>query len=411
MNPVLRFRLSLLFVLQYFAAGSWIVSLGTYMSKALAFDSIIAGAYSMVGFATILATLFVGVIIDRYLEAQRVLTVLAFGSATTLLWLASVTHSQSMFLTVMLVHCIFYVSSIPLLATIAFNAISDPGQQYPGIRVFGSIGWIAAGLLIGTIPGAAQSKLPMLIGAAVYALLSVYALTLPRTPPRASGQRISVAGLFGLDVLKQVKDRSFWVFIACVIFVVIPKKFYDSFTNNFLVEKGMSFHLGPFALEPTAIQTLGQVAEALTMLMIPFLISRIGIKWVMVLGMAGWVARLALFAFGFVGNQAIAPMLLAGILMHGLSYDFFFVSGQIYLDKLFGAEMRGRVQAFYWFILSGLGVVLGSLIAGAVYRHYTDPAGDHHWTAIWLAPAISTIIVALLFTLMFRVPVERAKHE
>lgn len=404
MDLTTRMRLSALFLLQYFAAGSWIVSLGTYMSKTLGFDAIIALAYSMVGFATIIATLFVGVVVDRFLEAQKVLAGLAFGSALTLGGLSLVTHSQQLFLAVMLLHCMFYISSIPLLATIAFNAISDPGQQYPGIRVCGSIGWVAAGLLVGMIPGAAQTKLPMLIGASVYLLLSGYALTLPSTPPRAKGQPISVAGLFGLDVLKSVRDRSFWIFIVCVICVVIPKKFYDSFANNFLAEKGMSFDLGAMVFEPTAIQTLGQLAEALTMLAIPFLIARIGIKWVMVLGMAGWVARFMLFAFGFNGDNAIVPMLLAGILMHGLSYDFFFVSGQIYLDRLFGPEMRGRVQSFYWFILSGLGVVLGAIIAGAVYRGYTSIDGTHDWTAVWLAPALSTAVVGVLFALTFRTP-------
>lgn len=407
MKRALRARLSLLFFGQYFAIGAWLVSLGSYMSKTLAFDSIIAETYSMVGFATIIATLFVGVIADRYFDAQKVLAVLSLGAAASLLWLSTITQSQGMFLGAMLVHCMFYISSVPLLATIAFNAIEDPGQQYPGIRVFGSIGWVAAGLLVGMIPGAAQSRLPMLLGAGTYLIMSGYALTLPTTPPRARGQRISVAGLFGFDVLKQVRDKSFWIFIACILFVVIPKKFYDSFANNFLVEKGMSLNAGGFVFEPTAIQTLGQVAEVVTMLLIPFLIARIGIKWVMVLGMVGWIVRFVLFAYGFNGNHAIVPMLLIGIMMHGLSYDFFFVSGQIYMDRLFVPEMRARVQAFYWFILSGLGVVLGALVAGRVYRHFTFSRDLRDWTSIWLAPAATTIIVAALFAWRFKEPRDR----
>lgn len=400
----LRVQLSLMYFVKYFAAGVWMVSLGTYMSRTLAFDSIVATSYSMVGFATIIATLFVGMVADRYLDAKKVLAVLCLGAAASLLWLAEIVDSKNAFLVAMLIHCMFYISSVPLLAAISFNAMSDPGQQFPAVRAFGSVGWIVGGLLVGMIPGAAQTTLPMLLGVGAYLTLGLYALTLPRTPPRARGQRTTVAGVFGLDVLRKVKDGSFWIFITCVIMIVVPKKFYDSFANMFLTEKGMSFQFGGFVFEPTAIQTLGQLAEAFMLLVIPFLITRIGIKWVMVLGIVGWVARFALFAFGFDGDQGIVPMLLTGILLHGLSYDFFFVSGQIYLDRLFGPEMRGRVQAFYWFVMSGLGVVLGALVAQQVFGFYTVATGVRDWTSIWLAPAVVSAVVGLWFVWRFREP-------
>lgn len=408
MRLMMRTRLSLVFLTQYFAAGAWMVSLGAYMSKTLAFDAIIAAAYSMVGFATIGATLFVGVIADRFFNAQKVLSVLSFGAAGSLLWLSTVKTSPNLFLGVMLLHCVFYVSAIPMLATIAFNAIDDPGKQYPGIRVFGSIGWVIGGLVVGMIPGAGQSDLPMLIAATTYLVQGFYALTLPATPPPALGQKISLLGLFGFDILKRVRSIGFWIFIACVLFVVIPKKFYDSYANIFFVEKGLAFKTGAFVFEPTAIQTLGQIAEIPTMLLIPFLISRIGIKWVMVLGMLGWVARFGLFAFGFSGGQAITAMLVAGILMHGLSYDFFFVSGQIYLDRLFDKEMRARVQAFYWFILSGVGVVLGAFVAGGVFQRFSGADTGRDWMLIWLCPAAVTIVVAGLFAWWFKPPKPQA---
>ncbi len=400
----LRIQLSLMYFVKYFAAGVWMVSLGTYMSKTLEFDSIIATSYSMVGFATIIATLFVGMVADRYFDAKRVLTVLSLGAAASLLWLAEIADSKNVFLMAMLIHCMFYISSVPLLAAISFNAMTDPGQQFPAVRAFGSIGWIVGGLLVGMIPGAAQTTLPMLLGVGAYLTLGVYALTLPRTPPRAKGQKTTVAGVFGLDVLRKVKDGSFWVFITCVILIVIPKKFYDSFANMFLTEKGMSFQLGGLVFEPTAIQTLGQVAEALMLLVIPFLITRIGIKWVMVLGIIGWVTRFALFGFGFDADRGIVPMLLTGILLHGLSYDFFFVSGQIYLDRLFGPEMRARVQAFYWFIMSGLGVVLGALVAQQVFGFYTVATGVRDWKSIWLVPAAVSLLVGIWFAWRFREP-------
>jgi nucleoside transporter len=399
----IRSRLSIVFLVQYFAAGSWIVSLSAYMSKTLGFDAIIASAYSMIGVATIGATLFIGVVVDRFLEAQRVLSFLAFGAAISLFLLSLITNSHWAFLAMMLLHCVFYVSSIPLLATIAFNAIEDPAQDYPRIRVFGSVGWIFAGLLVGTIPGAGQSRLPMLIGAATYLAQSLFALTLPRTPPRASNSPLNIAGLFGLDVLRRVKSKSFWVFMFAVFFVTTPKRFYDSFANNFLVEKGMSFSVGGLTLEPTAIQTLGQIAEVPALLLIPFLIRRVGIKYVMLLGMFGWILRFVLFALGFHGVQALPVLLLVGILMHGVSYDLLLVAGQIYLDRLFDPATRGRVQAFYWFVLSGVGVIFGSLVAGWVYRKFTAD-GLHDWTSIWLAPSALTLVIALLFTWGFREP-------
>ncbi len=404
MRLMVRTRLSLVFLSQYFAAGAWMVSLGSYMSKTLAFDSIIAAAYSMVGFATIGATLFVGVIADRFFNAQKVLAFLSFGAAASLLWLSTIRDSPNLFLGVMLLHCVFYVSAIPMLATIAFNAIENPGKDYPGIRVFGSIGWVIGGLVVGMIAGAGRSNLPMLIAGGTYLAQGFYALTLPKTPPPVQGQKISVLGLFGFDILQRVRNASFWILMACVLFVVIPKKFYDSYANLFFVEKGLSFKFDGLVFEPTAIQTLGQIAEIPFMLMIPFLIARIGIKWVMVLGMVGWVVRFGLFAFGFSGDQAITSMLVAGILMHGLSYDFFFVSGQIYLDRLFDKEMRARAQAFYWFVLSGLGVVLGAFAAGSVYHRFSTQDHARDWMSIWLSPAAVTVIVALLFAWWFRQP-------
>jgi nucleoside transporter len=400
----LRAQLSLLFFVKYFAAGVWMVSLGTYMSKTLVFDSIIATSYSMVGFATIIATLFVGMVADRYFDAKKVLMALSIAASASLFFLSGITESKTIFLIAMLIHCMFYISSVPLISAIAFNVMSDPGQQYPGIRALGSVGWIVGGLLVGTMPGAALTTLPMLLGAGAYFLLGLYALTLPNTPPKAKGQKTSIAGLFGLDVLGKVRDASFWIFIVCVILIVIPKKFYDSFANTFLTEKGMSFTAGSFVFEPTAIQTLGQVAEALMMLMIPFLIRNIGIKWVMVIGIVGWVTRFLLFAYGFNGDQAIVSMLLIGILLHGLSYDFFFVSGQIYVDRLYGAEMRARVQAFYFFIMSGLGVVLGSLVAQQVFGFFAL-SGDHRdWKSVWLAPALVASLVGLWFAWKFQEP-------
>jgi len=402
MPTVLRLRLSALFLLQYLATGSWFVTLGTYMSKSLGFDAIIGSAYGMIGLATILSTLFAGMLADRFFATERLLAVMMLFGGLTLIWLSTIDQSRGAFLGVMFLHSIFYSCGIPLAVALAFNAMTDPGRQFPSIRIFGSIGFIVAGVVIGLIHGAGSSVLPMRIGAGVHLVGAIYCLTLPHTPPKAEKTKLDVLSALGLDAVRHVRDASFWILIVAVLVMVIPKKFYDSFFNNYLVEKSVAFQFGTIRVEPTAIQTLGQVVEMITLLLLPLLIARLGIKRVMIIGMLGWIGRFLLWAYGFRGSEGIMPMILLGILMHGVSYDFFFVSAQIWLDTRFPPDTRARVQAFYWFILSGVGVVIGSNLAGAIYAQFTVSSTDHGWTWIWLAPATVTLGMLLIFVRFFR---------
>ncbi|MBC2666708.1 MFS transporter [Novosphingobium flavum] len=394
-------RLQGMMFLQYVAAGVWLVPLGSYMSKTLRFDGIIGAAYGMVGLAAIASSLIVGTIADRYFPAQKVLAALSFMSSITLFWLSTIDHAQGLFLIAMLTHCLFYICSIPIGVTIAMNALHEPSREYPGVRVLGSTGWVVAGLMIGLWPGAGQTRIPMLVGSVTYMILAVYALSLPPRPPRPSAERLTVTAILGLDVLKRNRDMVFWVFMSLILVMVIPKKFYDSYLNNFLVEKGMNVTLLGLRFEPTAMQALGQAVEIVTILAIPYLIARIGIKWVMVLGMVGWVTRFLFFAYGFEGHEAIKPLILTGILLHGVSYDFLFTSGQIWLDKRCDPSIRARAQSFYWFILSGMGVVIGANVAGFVYGLNTYSPVHHDWTAVWLVPAAITLGAMALFIWLF----------
>lgn len=402
MNLILRSRLSALFFVQFLATGSWFVTLGTYMSKRLGFDDIIGTTYGMIGIATILSTLFVGMLADRFFSVEKLLSLFMFMGGVTLYWLSTIEHSRVLFLTAMFLHSIFYSCGIPLAVSLAFNSMSDPGEQFPSVRIFGSIGFIVAGMIIGLIPGAGASSLPMLIGTTVHIVGAFYCLTLPHTPPKAQPTKLDVMSTFGLDIVRNNRALDFWILMTAVLVMVIPKKFYDGFFNNYMVEKSVSFQFGSVHVEPAAIQTLGQVVEMATMLMLPFLIRHLGIKRVMVIGMLGWIGRFLFWAFGFVGDQGIVPLIVLGILMHGVSYDFFFISGQIWLDKRFPPDARGRAQAFYWFVLSGVGVVLGSNVAGLIYARYTISPTDHRWTEIWLAPAIITAVMLVIFQKYFK---------
>lgn len=386
----------------FFALGVWFVPLGVYMSKSLRFDGIIGAAYGMFGLATIASTLFVGMIADRYFASQRLISALLICSAISIFGLSLVKESQSLFLTFVLLHCLFAAAAAPVCMSMAFSNLDDPKNEFPAVRVWGTIGWIFSGLLVGLWPGSAKTVIPMYLACAAYLFAGIYALTLPHTPPKGQAEPMGVAGFFGLDIMRGKRDRVLWIFIFCLILVAIPKKFYDSLMNNFLVEKGVSLQLFGHVLESTAVLTLGQIVEALTLLMLPLVTSKIGIKWVMVVGMAAWGIRFMLFAFGFEGDHAISWMVILGILLHGFCYDFFFVSAQIWFDQRFAPEQRARAQSFFWFVLNGVGVIIGANIAGATLRKLSEENGQRDWQSIWSVPAGIMLFVGVIFILVFR---------
>ena len=399
---MVKLRLSVMMFAQYFAWGVWFVPLGTYMSKGLHFDTIIGAAYGMAGIATIVSTLFVGMVADRFVAAQKLLGILSLCAGAALFWVSTIQGSPALFLVGCLLHFLFYTSTIPLATAIAFNAMDDVWREFPGVRVWGTIGWIVAGLLVGLVAGAAQSALPMWMAAAVCLALGLYAFTLPDTPPRARDRVVSVPAMFGLDVIVRHREPAFWIFVACTLALMIPRSFYDSYANPFFADKNLAVTLFGLRMEATGIQTAGQVFESLILISLPFLLGRWGIKRVLVIGMGAWAVRFLLFAFGYHGGSVVMPMVLLGIVIHGVCYDFLIVSGQIYVDRRFDAEARSRAQSFFNLITQGIGIVIGSNVAGAVYAANADAGGGHDWRAIWIVPAAIAFVAMMLFALTFR---------
>lgn len=399
---MVKLRLSVMMFAQYFAWGVWLVPLSTYMSKGLHFDTIIGAAYGMVGIATILSTLFVGMIADRFMAAEKLLSILSICAGIALFWLSTIQTSPSLFLFGCLLHFLFYASTIPLATAIAFNSMTDIGREFPGVRVWGTIGWIVAGLLVGVIAGAAQTALPMRMAAIVYIALGLYALTLPNTPPRARGRIVSASAVLGLDVILRHREAAFWIFIACTLALMTPRSFYDAYGNTFFADKDLHLTLFGTRIEATGIQTAGQIFESLILVSLPFVLLRLGIKWVLVVGMGAWAVRFLLFGFGYQGSTAIMPMVLLGIIIHGICYDFLIVSGQIYVDRKFDAEARSRAQSFFNLITQGIGIVIGSNIAGLVYGLNAGADGSHDWRAIWMVPAAIAFVAMILFAATFR---------
>jgi nucleoside transporter len=393
--PAIRTRLSVMMFVQYFIYGSWLVTLGTFLGHVLgASDKEVGFAYGMPAIAAIVAPLFVGMIADRFFSTERVLATLhALGGV--LLFLASRQTSYSAFAMIFLAYTLCYMPTLALTNSLAFDHMADPAREFPRIRVLGTIGFIAVGVLIGNL-GADTTALPLIIGATASIVMAAYCLTLPHTPPHSAGRALSVRDVFGLDALALLKDRSFAIFVLGSFLLCIPLQFYYAFTNPFLNEIGVT--------GAAAKMTLGQGSEIFFMILMPWFLMRLGVKRMLLIGMAAWTARYLLFANGNVG--AGMWMLYLGILLHGVCYDFFFVTGQIYVDQRADVRIRAAAQGFIALVTLGVGQLIGSYLAGVVVNANTlSPVGGtatHDWHRIWTVPALGAVAVLILFALLFK---------
>lgn len=392
MNTKVRLQLSVMMFLQYFIWGSWFVTLGTFLTNTLKFDGAQVGlAYSTTNLAAMIAPLFVGMIADRFFSSEKVLATLHLMGAV-FLYLASTQKTWGLFFGAIMAHTLCYMPTMALTNSIAFGQMKDAGKEFPGIRVLGTIGWIAAGILIGKLHQEASS-VPMLVGAAASVALALFSFALPHTPPKSKGQRVTFGDVIGLPALRLFKDLSFSMFALGSFLVCIPLAFYYNFTNLYLTEVNIS--------EPAYKMTFGQMSEIFFMLVMPFFFSRLGVKKMLLVGIAAWAARYFLFAYGNGG--ALAWMLIMGVVLHGICYDFFFVTGQIYVDRQASPEIRGAAQGLVAFLTYGAGMYVGSLISGIVLKKYTaiPPAVGHEWQTIWIIPAIGAVAILLLFAAAF----------
>ena len=394
LTPAVRGRLSAMMFLQFFIWGAWFVTLGTYLGQGLAFDGVeVAAAYSTMPWGTILAPFFIGMVADRFFAAERVLGVLHLLGAG-LLFLASRVSTPAEFFWVLLAYAFCYSPTLALVNAISFNQMASPEKQFPSVRVFGTIGWIVAGLSVGYM-GVEATATPLRIAAAASIALAVFSLGLPHTPPKSLGRKVTVRDVLGLDALTLMKDRSFAIFVLGSLLICIPLAFYYNFTNLFLNEKGIVNAAGKM--------TMGQMSEVFFMLVMPFFFRRLGVKWMMVVGMAAWATRYLMFAFGTPGELVF--MYYLGILLHGICYDFFFVTGQIYVDNTAPKAIQASAQGFITLVTYGVGMLIGTGISGLVVKSHQlaadNPAAGHDWTAIWLWPAAMAFVVILLFVALF----------
>ena len=399
MNSTTRLKLSVMMFLQYFVWGAWYVTMGTYLLKTLMFSGQQSGlAYSTTALAAMVSPFFVGMIADRFFATEKILATLHLVGAGLLFYVSTLTDFGS-FYTVLLVYTLCFMPTLSLTNSLSFHQMKDPGKEFPGVRVLGTIGWIAAGVAISTL-GAEAVALQFQLAAVASGLLGLFCFALPHTPPAKLGHKVQLRDILGLDALQLMKERSFAIFVLGSFLVCIPLQFYYAFTNPFLNELGMTNTAG--------IQSLGQVSEIGFMLVMPFFFVRLGVKNMLLVGMAAWVARYVLFAMGDTGPGLW--MLYVGILLHGICYDFFFVTGQIYVDKKAPIQMRAAAQGFIYFVTLGVGMFIGSYLSGIIVDAYKTPTG-HDWYSVWLIPAAMALGVLVLFAIFFDYRDERKAEK
>lgn len=375
-------------LLEYFIWGTWYVTMGTYMSEFLKSSGVqIGAAYSALAIATMISPFFIGMVADKYFAAQRIMGILHLIGAA-LLFFATQVMDNTAFYRVILFYSLLYMPTIALSNSIAFQQMTDPGKQFPWIRVFGTLGWIAAGLMIGflTIEKTASTFHMAAIASAILGLIS---FILPNTPPK--GKTADASSALGSEAFVLFKNKPYFIFFIAAILVCIPLSFYYGFANLFMNEVGME--------NAASKMILGQVSEAVFILAIPFLFNSIGVKKMLLLGMTAWILRYVCFAFG--NNDANLWMLFAGIILHGICYDFFFVTGYMYTEKKAGSKIKNAAQGLFTFATYGVGMFIGTWFSGFTTDHYTID-GVHQWKEIWLVPAYIAVAVFIYFIFFFK---------
>jgi nucleoside transporter len=420
--PLAMTRLGVMMFLEFFLWGSWMVPMGKYLSAIFTgredLGSIIGNAYGTGSLAAIVAPLFVGLVADRFLPGQIVLGVLHLVGAGLLYGVARASDPAS-FYWLLLAAGLCYMPTLALVNSVSFDHLSEPRRQFPLVRVWGTIGWIAAGITVGSIlprvlasgglPGgiadllqgdaagndAGKTNLPFLLAAATSAILGIYSFTLPHCPPKAKGQPVSVAKLLGLDAVSLLKSPSFAIFALASFLVCIPLAVYYAKANEYISDMGIQAMLG---LGSETVMTFGQMSEIGFMLLMPMLLARFGVKTMLIGGMAAWVARYLLFAAG----AGSAWMLVLAVVLHGICYDFFFVTGQLYTDHVAPRELRASAQGLIALLTYGAGMFVGNLAFPKVAAALTAEAGVFPWKPFWFTFAVAAAVVMVAFAIAFR---------
>jgi nucleoside transporter len=394
MTSAIRIKLSAMMFLEFFIWGAWFVTMGTYLTKTLHATDVQNGvAYATQSLGAIIAPFIIGLIADKFFSAQRILGVLHLIGAASMFYATTITNFDQFYPNILL-YMIIYMPTLALVNSVSFKQMTNPSKEFPPIRIFGTAGWIVAGLLIGWLGWEQSNSLVLTFKMAAIAsfILSVLSFTLPDTPPVKKGQKTTFGDIIGLDSIGMLKNKSYLTFFLASVAICVPLAFYYNFTNPFLNEVGMKAAAG--------IQTFGQFSELIFMGLMPLFFVRLGVKKMLAVGMLAWSLRYLFFAFGNADNNYW--MLIAGIVLHGICYDFFFVTGQIYTDNLAGERFKSAAQGFITLATYGVGMLIGSYISGPIVNHWKTSPTSHNWQTIWLIPGGIAAVVLVFFLLLFK---------
>ncbi|MEJ6601966.1 MAG: nucleoside permease [Verrucomicrobiia bacterium] len=400
MNNAPTTRLSIMMFLQFFVWGSWFTSIAVYMT-ANGMANLTHWPYTVNPLAAMIAPLALGLVADRFFATEKVLATLHIIGGAVLFFVPQLTGNPTAFIWALLLYNLCYMPTLGLSNALAFHHITDQEKQFPRIRVFGTLGWIVAGLFVSFVLGRAMgttaesTSAPLYSAAIASIILGIFCFSLPHTPPSGRGKKISLTAILGIDALRVLASPSFFVFLACSFLICIPLAAYYNFTQLYLGATGFTNIAGT--------QTIGQMSEVGFMLIMPFLFRRLGVKWMLVIGMAAWALRYGLFALG--APDQVTWMILGGIALHGICYDFFFVTGQIYVDQRASDEIRGQAQGLLVLVTNGAGMLIGAQAAGAVFNHFLqDESGLSlaQWQSFWWLPGAFAVGVMIIFALFFK---------
>lgn len=401
MSATIRLQLWFMMFLQFFIWGAWFVSLGTFLELNLQADGKEqASVFSTQSWGAIIAPFIVGLIADRYFNAERLLGALHLMGAAMMYFMYRAENVES-FYPFTFIYMILYMPTIALANSVAFRQLKDPDKEFSSIRMMGTIGWIVAGLLISYIfhwdndmnKKAGMLQNTFLLAGTASLLLGLFSFTLPKTPPvKAKSGSVSWREISGLNAIKLLADRNYLIFFIASILICIPLAFYYQLANSFLSNKGVE--------NATGLMAFGQGSEVVFLLLLPYFFKRFGFKKTILAGMLAWVLRYLCFAFG--DADAGFSILLIGILLHGICYDFFFVSGYIYTNQKAGKENKSAAQGLITLATYGVGMAIGFWIAGLVSDQFKSTANVFDYQSIWLIPAGIAALVFLFFILLFR---------
>jgi len=397
MHPRLVPRLSVFMFVQYLIWGSWYVAMSSYLLGTLNFTGAQTGlAYSAFAIGAMISPFLTGLLADRWFATEKMIAVFNLLGAALLFLLSKLTTFGAFF-PVLIAYCVLYVPTLSLGNSLAFHHLENPDKEFPRVKIWSAFGWIVAGLIISRL-NAERSPLQFVVAAIISLALGLYSFTLPHTPPKNVGQKVSAGQMLGLEALALFRRPSFAIFVLCTFLICIPLYFYFVMMITYLGQLGWT--------NPAAKMTLAQVSDMVFLALLPWFLRKLGYKKTLLLGMLAWLTRYVLMAYGNIPDALGTAMLYGAIILHGICYDFLFITGQMYVDDQANERIRGAAQGLIAFVLWGVGAFVGTNLAGRVMDAHKLPlalgAITHDWRGIWVIPAALAAGVIVLFAAAFR---------